>query len=79
MVNRILENPKFPAITRMIDRFFNDYIAEPIAGQNAMLDTLQQFANTWDTSHLKNQQEGVEATTQILEMVKPLPTKGILR
>ena len=73
VVNRILENPKFPAITRMIDRFFNDYIVEPIAGQNAMLDTLQQFANTWDTSHLANQQEAVEATTQFLDLMKIPP------
>lgn len=33
VVNRILENPKFPEITRMIARYFKDTIAEPLAGQ----------------------------------------------
>ena len=50
VVNRILENPKFPEITRMIARYFNDIFAESIAGQNAMWDTLLQFASTADTS-----------------------------
>ena len=40
VVNRILENPQFPAITRMIARYFKDDIAETLAGQNAMWDTL---------------------------------------
>lgn len=73
VVNRILENPKFPEITRMIARYFKDTTAECIAGQNAMWDTLQQFITTADTSHLANQQEGIEAATQILGMLKTAP------
>lgn len=73
VVNRILENPKFPEITRMIARYFKDSIAEPYAGQNAYWDTLQQFASTADTSHLANPREGVEATTQIVNMQKIPP------
>ena len=73
VVNRILENPRFPEITRMIARYFKDSIAEPYAGQNAIWDTLQQFVCTADTSHLANPQEGLEATTQILAMQKVPP------
>ena len=73
VVNRILENPRFPEITRMIARYFNDSMAESLAGQNAMWDTLQQLTGTIDTSHLANPQEGVEATTQILGMLKTSP------
>ena len=40
VVYRILENPKFPEITRMIARYFKDMIAEPLAGQNAMMEML---------------------------------------
>ena len=73
VVNRILENPQFPAITRMIARCFKDNIAEALAGQNVMWNTLQQLAGTLATSHLANPQEGVEATTQILDMIKTSP------
>ena len=73
VVNRILENPRFPEITRMISRYFNDSVAESLAGQNAMWETLQQFVGTSDTSHLANPQEGVEATVQILDMMKTSP------
>ena len=73
VVNRILENPQFPAITRMIARYFNDDIAEALAGQNVMWNTLQQLAGTLATSHLANPQEGVEATTQILDILKTSP------
>ncbi len=70
VVNRILENPRFPEITRMIARYFKDSFAESIAGQNAMWDTLIQFAGTVDTSNLTNPQEGIEAAAQILTMQK---------
>ncbi len=73
VVNRILENPRFPEITRMIARYFKDSFAESIAGQNAMWDTLLQFAGAADTSRLTNPQEGIEATTQILTMQKTPP------
>lgn len=73
VVNRILESPKFPEITRMVARYFKDTIAEGIAGQNAMWDTLQQFASSVDTSHLANPQEGVEAVDQILNAQKKPP------
>ncbi len=73
VVNRILENPRFPEITRMIARYFKDSFAESIAGQNAMWDTLLQFSGAADTSHLTNPQEGIEATTQILTMQKKPP------
>ncbi len=73
VVNRILENPRFPEITRMIARYFKDSFAESIAGQNAMWDTLLQFAGAADCSRLTNQQEGIEATTQILTMQKTPP------
>ena len=73
VVNRILESPQFPAITRMIARYFRDDIAESLAGQNAMWDALQQLAGTLDTSHLANPQEGMEATVQILDMMKTSP------
>lgn len=73
VVNRILENPRFPEITRMIARYFNDTVAESLAGQNAMWDTLQQFISSSDTGHLANPQEGMEATTQILGMMKTAP------
>lgn len=73
VVNRILENPRFPEITRMIARYFKDSVAESIAGQNAMWDTLLQYAGTADTSNLANPQEGVEAATQILGMLKSSP------
>ena len=73
VVNRILESPRFPEIARMIARYFNDSMAESLAGQNAMWETLQQFVSTSDTSHLANPQEGVEATTQILGMLKTSP------
>ncbi len=45
VVNRILENPQFPEITRMIARYFMETTAEALAGQNAMWDTLLQFAD----------------------------------
>ena len=73
VVNRILENPQFPEITRMISRYFKDTIAEGLAVQNAMWDTLQQLTGTVDTSHLANPQEGTEAVTQILSMMKTAP------
>ena len=73
VVNRILENPQFPAITRMIARYFKDANAEGYVGQNAMWDTLQQLITTADTSHLKNPQEGIEAATQILNLQKRPP------
>ncbi|SCI33749.1 Plasmid maintenance system antidote protein [uncultured Flavonifractor sp.] len=73
VVNRILENPKFPEITRMISRYFKDAIAESLAGQNAMWDTLQQLTDTVDTSRLANPQEGTEAAAQILGMMKAAP------
>ena len=73
VVNRILENPRFPEITRMIARYFKDSFAESIAGQNAMWDTLLQFVGAEDTSRLTNPQEGIEATTQIIAMQKMPP------
>ncbi len=73
VVNRILENPRFPEITRMIARYFKDSFAESIAGQNAMWNTLLQFAGAADNSRLANPQEGIEATTQILTMQKTPP------
>ena len=73
VVNRILESPQFPEITRMISRYFKDMIAEGFAAQNAMWDTLQQLTGTVDTSHLANPQEGTEAVTQILNMMKTAP------
>ena len=72
-VNRILENPQFPKITRMISRYFKDTIAEGFAVQNAMWGTLQQLTGTVDTSHLTNPQEGAEAAMQILGMMKTAP------
>ena len=73
VVNRILENPQFPEITRMISRYFKDTIAEGFAVQNAMWGTLQQLTGTVDTSHLTNPQEGTEAAMQILGMMKTAP------
>ena len=73
VVNRILENPRFPEITRMIARYFKDSFAEPFAGQNAMWDTLRQFGSTTDTSRLLNPQDGMEATIQIVNMQKIPP------
>ena len=73
VVNRILENPQFPEITRMLSRYFKDTIAEGFAVQNAMWDTLQQLTGTADTSHLANPQEGTEAAAQILSMMKTAP------
>ena len=73
VVNRILENPQFPEITRMLSRYFKDTIAEGFAVQNAMWDTLQQLTGTADTSHLANPQEGTEAAAQILGMMKTAP------
>lgn len=73
VVNRILENPQFPAITRMIARYFKDSNAEGPAGLNAMWDTLQQMISTVDTGHLANPQEGTEAATQILDLLKTPP------
>ena len=73
VVNRILENPQFPEITRMISRYFKDTLAEAFAVQNAMWDTMQQMIGTLDTSHLANPQEGMEAAEQILGMMKSSP------
>lgn len=73
VVNRILENPQFPAITRMIARYFKDSNAEGPAGLNAMWDTMQQMVSTLDTSHLANPQEGTEAAAQILDLLKTPP------
>ena len=73
VVNRILENPQFPAITRMIARYFKDSNAEGPAGLNAMWDTMQQMVGTLDTSHLANPQECTEAAAQILGMMKTAP------
>jgi len=73
VVNRILENPQFPEITRMISRYFKDSNAEGPAGLNAMWDTMQQMIGTLDTSHLANPQEGTEAAAQILGMMKTAP------
>ena len=73
VVNRILENPQFPEITRMIARYFKDSNAEGPAGLNAMWDTMRQMIGTLDTSHLTNPQEGTEAAAQILGMMKTAP------
>ena len=73
VVNRILENPQFLEITRMIARYFKDSNAEGPAGLNAMWDTMQQMIGTLDTTHLANPQEGTEAVTQILSMMKIAP------
>lgn len=73
VVNRILENPQFPAITRMIARYFKDSNAEGPAGLNAMWDTMQQMIGTLDTGHLANPQEGAEAAAQILDLLKTPP------
>ena len=73
VVNRILENPQFPEITRMISRYFKDAIAEGFAVQNAMWDSMQQMIGTLDTSHLASPQEGMEADEQILGMMKSSP------
>ena len=73
VVNRILENHQFPAITRMIARYFKDSNAEGPAGLNAMWDTMRQMIGTLNTSHLANPQEGSEAVTQILGMMKTAP------
>ena len=73
VVNRILENPQFPAITRMIARYFKDSNAEGPAGLNAMWDTMQKQIGALDTGHLKKPQEGTEAITQILGMLKTDP------
>ena len=73
VVNRILENPQFPAITRMIARYFKDSNAEGPAGLNAMWDTMQQMVGTLDTSYLANPQEGTEAAAQILDLLKTPP------
>ena len=73
VVNRILENPQFPAITRMIARYFKDSNAEGPAGLNAMWDTMQQMIGTLDTSHLANPQEGAEAAAQTLDLLKTPP------
>ena len=73
VVNRILENPQFPEITRMISRYFKDTIAERFAIQNAIWDTLQQSIGTVDTSHLANPKEGAEGAAQILAMLKTDP------
>lgn len=73
VVNRILENPQFPAITRMIARYFKDSNAEGPAGLNAMWDTMQKQIGALDTGYLKKPQEGTEAITQILGMLKTDP------
>jgi len=73
VVNRILESPQFPEITRMIARYFKDSNAEGPAGLNAMWDTMRQMIGTLDTSHLTNPQEGTEAAAQILGMMKVAP------
>ena len=73
VVNRILESPQFPEITRMIARYFKDSNAEGPAGLNAMWDTMQQMIGTLDPSHLANPQEGAEAAAQILGMMKTAP------
>ena len=73
VVNRILESPQFPAITRMIARYFKDSNAEGPAGLNAMWDTMQQMVGTLDTSYLANPQEGTEAAAQILDLLKTKP------
>ena len=69
VVNRILENPQFPVITRMIARYFKDSNAEGPARLNAMWDKMQQMIGTLDTSHLATPQEGMEAATQILILI----------
>ena len=73
VVNRILESPQFPEITRMIARYFKDSNAEGPAGLNAMWDTMRQMIGTLDTSHLTNPQEGTGAAAQILGMMKTAP------
>ena len=73
VVNRILESPQFPEITRMIARYFKDSNAEGPAGLNAMWYTMRQMIGTLDTSHLTNPQEGTEAAAQILGMMKTAP------
>lgn len=73
VVNRLLEHPRFPEITRMIARYFKDSTAESLAGQNAMWDALRQLPGAVDTSGLANRQEGTEAAAQILDMLKTPP------
>jgi len=67
VVNRILENPQFPAITRMISRYFDDTFAQAFAEHNAMLDMLQNFAASSDLGELKNGQAASETVTQLID------------
>lgn len=73
VVNRMLEHPKFPAITRMIARYFEDTVVEGLIAHNAMLDKFWQLISAGDTSYLAKPQEGVEAATQIIEVLTPSP------
>lgn len=67
VVNRILESPQFPEITRMIARYFDNTFADGFAARNALMDTLRQYVSTADTSGLSNPPEGIEAVTQLID------------
>lgn len=67
VVNRILESPQFPEITRMIARYFDNTFADGFAARNALMDTLRQYISTADTSGLSNPQKGAEAAAQLID------------
>ena len=67
VVNRILESPQFPEITRMIARYFDNTFADGFAARNALMDTLRQYVSTADTGGLNNPQKGIEAVTQLID------------
>jgi len=70
VVNRILEHPHIPAITRMISRYFDDTFAEAFAGRNAMLDVFRNFAVSSDMSRLKNGQAAAETVAELIDTQK---------
>lgn len=70
VVNRILENSQFPAITRMISRYFDDTFAQAFAGHNAMLNVIQNFVASSDIGGLKNGQAAAETVAQLIDTQK---------
>ncbi len=70
IVNRILEHPHFPMITKMISRYFDGTFATAFAGRNAMLDVFQNFAASSDISRLKNGEAAAEIAAQLIETQK---------
>lgn len=70
VVNRMLENPKFPMLTLMISQYFHNTFSSGFAGRNHILDMANQFLIS--NSYPQNKAVISQAVTDInLQKISP--------